>query len=53
MQTVEQFFQDYAQAYISAELARFEQLVATPSLLLAGEQKTVLTDLNGLLLTTS
>ena len=46
MQTIERFFQDYAQAYISTELARFEQLVATPSLLLAGEQKTVLTDGN-------
>ena len=46
MQTIERFFQDYAQAYISTELAQFEQLVATPSLLLAGEQKTILTDSN-------
>ncbi|MEH8018291.1 hypothetical protein MN202_13700 [Rheinheimera muenzenbergensis] len=44
MQTIERFFQNYAQAYISAELAQFEHLVATPSLLLAGEHKTLLTD---------
>lgn len=48
MQTVERFFQDYAQAYISGELARLEQLVSTPSLVLAGEQKTLLTDSNSL-----
>lgn len=46
MQTVERFFHDYAQAYISAEVAQFEHLVATPSLLLAGEHKTLLTDSN-------
>lgn len=48
MQTIEQFFQDYAHAYIAADVAQFEQLVATPSLLLAGEHKTLLTDSNGL-----
>ncbi|MBZ9613597.1 hypothetical protein [Rheinheimera maricola] len=48
MQTVERFFQDYAQAYISGDLASFEQLVATPSLLLAGEQKTLLIDSDSL-----
>lgn len=48
MQTVEQFFQDYAGAYISGELERLEQLVATPSLLLAADQKTILTDSDSL-----
>lgn len=44
MQTVEQFFHDYAKAYVNGELSRFELLVSTPSLLLAGEHKTLLTD---------
>ncbi len=48
MQTVERFFQDYTEAYLTGELTRFEQLVSTPSLLLAGEHKTLLTDSSSL-----
>src|SRR5690606_4373784 len=48
MQTVEQFFQAYAKAYINSELDTFQTLISLPSLLLAGDSKTLLTDTDGL-----
>ncbi len=48
MQTVEQFFQAYAKAYINSELETFGQLISLPSLLLGGDSKTLLTDVGSL-----
>lgn len=44
MQSVQPFFQRYAKAYIDGDLASFSQLVSLPSMLLAGDSKTLLTD---------
>ncbi|MGP9802451.1 hypothetical protein [Rheinheimera sp. NSM] len=48
MQTVEHFFQTYAKAYINSELDTLGQLISLPSLLLASESKTLLTDIDSL-----
>ncbi|HBN89576.1 MAG: hypothetical protein CL577_05570 [Alteromonadaceae bacterium] len=48
MQAVSDFFQQYAQAYISRDLQRFGQLISLPSMLLAGDNKTLLTDIESL-----
>lgn len=48
MQTVEHFFQTYTKAYINSELDTFQKLISLPSLLLAGDSKTLLTDTEGL-----
>lgn len=44
MQTVEQFFQHYTTAYINTDLDSFSRLISLPSMLLAGNNKTLLTD---------
>ncbi|HEY9041313.1 MAG TPA: hypothetical protein VIN66_03955 [Rheinheimera sp.] len=48
MQAVADFFQQYAQAYINSELESFGQLISLPSMLLAGDNKTLLTDTESL-----
>lgn len=48
MQAVADFFQQYAQAYINSELESFGQLISLPSMLLAGDNKTLLTDTDSL-----
>lgn len=44
MQTVVLFFQQYAAAYVNADVASFEQLVSLPCMLLSGDSKTILID---------
>lgn len=44
MQAVADFFQQYAQAYINSDLETLGQLISLPSMLLAGDNKTLLTD---------
>lgn len=48
MQAVADFFQQYAKAYINSELESFGQLISLPSMLLAGDNKTLLTDTDSL-----
>lgn len=48
MQTIADFFQRYATAYVNADTAAFGQFISLPCMLLAGDDKTLLMDADGL-----
>lgn len=48
MQTLTEFFQRYASAYVNADTQAFGQFISLPSMLLAGDKKTILADTDSL-----
>ena len=48
MQSIAEFFQRYAKAYVNAEVAAFSDFISLPSMLLSGDNKTLLMDADAL-----
>ena len=48
MQTIADFFQHYARAYVNADIAAFGQFISLPCMLLAGDDKTLLMETDSL-----
>lgn len=46
MQTVSDFFQRYAKAYVATDVSAFAEFISLPSMLLSGHNKTLLTDVD-------
>ena len=46
MQTVSDFFQRYAKAYVELDVSAFAEFISLPSMLLSGHNKTLLTDVD-------
>jgi hypothetical protein len=44
MQSIAEFFQRYAKAYVNADAAAFSRFISLPSMLLSGDNKTLLMD---------
>ncbi|GAB60220.1 hypothetical protein [Rheinheimera nanhaiensis] len=44
MQSIADFFQRYAKAYVTADIAAFSDFISLPSMLLSGDNKTLLMD---------
>ncbi|MEO3866776.1 DUF4440 domain-containing protein [Rheinheimera fenheensis] len=44
MQSIADFFQRYAKAYVNADTAAFSDFISLPSMLLSGDNKTLLMD---------
>ncbi len=48
MQSIAEFFQRYAKAYVNADTAAFSNFISLPSMLLSGDNKTLLMDSDAL-----
>lgn len=48
MQTVADFFQQYARIYVNCELDSFSEFISLPSMLLVGDTKILFTDIDSL-----